>query len=167
MNDQCPVIPGLGLKSSALVHRLKDGKIGDEVTDEELTEIIRLDTAPGGKGYPYLQSALRHLEQSANKVWRRTKKEGRIRRMSDSECVDVTEGYLKHIARTARRARAVSSAIDYGVLSNEDRIRANKSVAITGVLLVATSAKVRADLLRASPEVDTKQLIGRIQENMK
>lgn len=161
-------IPDAALETMKLAERLRVGKPGDEATDQELTMLIGKSTAVGGEGYGYLSSAIKHVEREHGIVWRRVRKEDKIRCLNASECVDTAGWHRRCIGRAAKRAgKLVSIAASRGdELPEAERPTARALAAQLGAIHMFakpnTTRKIIASGAAYKPTV--KGLLAAMQE---
>ena len=151
------VYPALALATSRLIERLKGGEPGDTVTDEELTAIVGNDTAPSGKAYKNLQSAVRWVRRDGV-VWSRVRGEGVLKCLQHRERTDVSESYVQRSGRAAKTALQVARATRVAELSSDEAKRHTAIVARAAMQAAAGERRVtdaivagrdRSDELRA------------------
>jgi len=97
-------IPGYAPATAKLIVRLARGKIGDEASDVELSEIAGGDTAPHGTKYHSLLVAQKAVARRDRLVWIRIPGEGKLRCAGAAEIVGHVESRRKHIRRQAVRS---------------------------------------------------------------
>ena len=110
--QRIPRYGNCGVTACLLIEKLKDGKPGDVLTDEELRAICEKNTTPGGNGYTSLMSAINYCIANHGVRWKRIAKANAIR-VSDSEDLVVESGSdLQSIKRKARRSKQKIAIID-------------------------------------------------------
>lgn len=129
-----PFLHGISPVTSKIVDRLKTGKIGDIVTDEELLNICGKDTKPHGDGYGNLGTALKILERKHGKVWMRVKGANCLKCCNSEEIADVCDSDIQRVRRRSKRANNRATLVDISILSNDDAKRFMANVAITGTI---------------------------------
>jgi hypothetical protein len=120
---------GMRLATAKLIEALKDGKVGDVLTDEEMFAICERKTMPGGNGYVNLQSAIRHVEKNYGLVWRRVATAGCIKCLDGVERCGVLASNRRHIGKVSRRALVVGRSIQVDELPESERTEALVQVA--------------------------------------
>lgn len=96
-------VPGMHVCTSQLIDRIKDGKAGDVLTDEELSRLCGRNTCVGGDGYGYLNSAINHVLKQYGIVWKRERGANAIKCLEPEEIISTSEQDRKHIHRVGRR----------------------------------------------------------------
>jgi len=132
------VQPNYSVESSLLIAKLNKGEIGDILTDEELTEIARIPCNVGGKGYGYLQTAIRYCERQPpgeRRVWKRVKGNNMIKCLDSDEIINHATGGMRGIHRRGKRIARQVTAIDLPTLEN-----GKKSEALALISQAATLA---------------------------
>ena len=120
---------GMRLATAKLIEALKDGKVGDVLTDEEMFAICERKTMPDVDGYGNLQSAIRHVEKNYGLVWRRVAGARCIKCLDGVERCGVIASNRRHIGKVARRAVAVGRTIQVDELPELERATALVQVA--------------------------------------
>lgn len=115
------VIRAMSVETSLLVDKLRFGRPGDVMTDEELFSACGKHTAPGEPGYPNLSAAIKHVRRNHGIVWQRVCHEGKIKCLSSEERLVAVESIHRQASRLAQRAREVSPAP--GGLEGDERRR--------------------------------------------
>lgn len=96
-------VPGMHVCTSQLIDRIKDGKAGDVLTDEELSRLCGRNTCVGGDGYGYLNSAINHVLKQYGIVWKRERGANAIKCLEPEEIISTSEQDRKHIHRVGKR----------------------------------------------------------------
>lgn len=113
----------LGPDACILVEKLKDGKPGDIVSDEELTKLCGKPTEPHGIGYPALMSAIRYTVNTFGVRWKRIRGEKAISVLKPSERVEEEYKSLGSIRRATRRTLRMASTVDTKELDEAQKTR--------------------------------------------
>lgn len=140
-------VPNVSPAAAKLIERLKTGKPGDVITDEELRELTKLDCSPSGKGYSCLQTAIRHCERNHGVVWRREAKAGAIKCLDPSEVAEVANGYRRHIGRVSRRAVGVLNTINPNQLPESERPSVHATLAQLGAITMFAGGDMQKKLV--------------------
>lgn len=152
-------ILGRSPETAALIARLETGKPGDILTDEELTKIANgRDTMPGGEGYGYLTSAIRHLAACPAPVyWERIRGAYAIRRITDSEKVKSSDADRKSVSRRAKKAARRLAFTNRENLTQEEAAKANALHAQLGTIAAFahgdTTKKLEARAVQSAPDM--------------
>ncbi len=102
--QRIPAVPGMALATEKLIERLKAGRVGEVVTDEELTRVAGKNTRPNGDGYANLQSAIGYVSRRHQVVWSRQRGACAIKCLSADEIVTAGESDLETVHRRSKRA---------------------------------------------------------------
>lgn len=142
--------PGLRLETLKLIEKLKAGKIGDVLTDGELTELCGKCTRVGGEGYAYLLSAIKYVLREHGLVWRRVTGEDTIK------CLDAKEVRSKAAAdrqSTSRRGKRTVRQIQavYDTADETTRAALNRELSTHGALVAMASNKMQKKLEARNP----------------
>lgn len=132
------VIGNMTLWTSRLVDVLKDGKIGDEFTDEQLTVICEHDVKES-RGGTYVRSACNHVKSNYGLFWRRVRGSGMIRCLNNTEKREFAKSCTKSINRTSKRALTALRTIDFDMLPANEKQETLVLMAQHGTL--ATTSK--------------------------
>jgi hypothetical protein len=143
-----------------LIEWLKNGKIGDEYTDDHLKEVSGLDCSPGGRGYSHLQSAIRHVERENLIAWRRMPGQNKIRCLNPSEIANESECKVKSISRQAKRQSRRLSLVKISDVPESDRTRYTALTAQIGTIALMSSGRTRRAIeSRGAREVNHKDVL--------
>jgi AraC-like DNA-binding protein len=96
-------IPNMHVCTAQLIDCLKDGQVGDVLTDEDLTRICGKSTKVDGDGYGYLNSAIRYVLKQHGIVWKRDRGANAIKCLNADEIIQSSEQDRKHIHRVGKR----------------------------------------------------------------
>lgn len=91
--------------TSALINALKDGKPGDELTEEQLKDACGFPVNIGSHHYGKLLSAIRYCINNHGRVWERQYNQHKIRCMNGEEVVVNSSRDTTAIRRRANRAK--------------------------------------------------------------
>lgn len=139
-------IPGYGPQSMLLIERLKTGKPGDILTDEELTAICGRNTASGGKGCGALSSAIRYCTANHGIVWQRERGASAIKCLNSSEVVNKVRSSASSIHRKAGRTLKVAATVKLAELTPEEVRDHNVLCAQIGAVRLFASGDTRKKL---------------------
>lgn len=136
--ERFQTIPNRSVETQQLINKLKDGKPGDQLTDEELTKLISMNVAPGEKGYGRLESAMRYVLNHHGLNWMRIRG-ARLIRCLDSQGTlgDITarNDRQRHIAR---RTIKKAATIDHSTLTKEESDKAS-AMAVQAMMIEKVS----------------------------
>lgn len=116
-----PRVPGIHFISSMLVDRLKSGKPGDVITDEEMRELCGKDTRPGGDGYCYLATAIKICLKEHRVVWKRTRGAWCIKCLVLEELLLVAKTNSVRIHKTAKKSIETMQTVSLDVIPEVKR----------------------------------------------
>ena len=161
-----PFRSGFAPETSKLIDLLKHGKEGETKTDSELYQAIGKDTAPGGKGYSYLASAIRFVEREHGIRWERIPKTGLIKCLDSGEKVEVIRRGRDHIRKTAKKNIVTSKSVKLMDLPNEDRAEylALQSQAAAVAVMMQPSTTKRLETRGTAPEIDRDRLFAAMEK---
>jgi hypothetical protein len=150
MNDtKAAVGPAtLHLSTVKLIEKMRDGTPGDKLTDEQLTEACGHDTRVGGRGYGYLQSAIKRCENHHGITWKRILGGDCIECLDNSGLMGLAESKRKHLRRVSKRTCRQLATADATQMGKDEKTEYLASVAQFGTLVqfagTATTKKLVA-----------------------
>ena len=124
-------IAAITAETTALIRRMSEMNIGDELSYAEMSEIVCGDIC--GKKYHCLSTARKNLLSNHQMVFETIAKTG-IRRETDSEIVINSSGAIRTINRATRRAFKKLACADPKNLTNEEKLKHNTNAAMLGAL---------------------------------
>lgn len=125
---------------SILLERLRSAKTGDVIPYSELSELIGADVQRNSR---HILASARNRAKSERIYFGAVTRVG-LQRLDDSAKVRTGAGLLKRVRRVTRSAAATLASVEnFAALSNEDKITHNTTMSVCGVLLQATSEKVK------------------------
>ena len=153
-------IPGRAVETTLLIQRLREGKPGDIITDDELMEICGKNCAPDGAGYGYLHSAIKFVEAEGI-VWGRVRDAKKIKCLEPDEVLSVGTNAFKQIARKSKRTVLQLGSLDTKELTDEQVTKRNAGMALSGTLAMMASHKTakRLEEKHASATVDFDKML--------
>jgi hypothetical protein len=146
------IVSGMSLTTARLIERLRQGQVGDTVSDEELTELCGRNTRPDGDGYNNLLSAIRYVTRNHGVVWERQVGENYLKALDSTERLSLVERRRKHVHRTSRRAGLELPSPNADDLTYEQRSEVLVKDAMLRCMIVGSSAKLQ-QRLSERPEV--------------
>lgn len=162
---KAPVVAGMLVWAARFVNRLKEGKIGDEFTQDELQGIGQIDcSSPYGKGRRQLRTAIRHLERSCGLCWQWVRGESKVRCLSCQEALDRVTAKRHSIGRQSRRSIRQLDTYDTNGLPAEQCSEVRRVGAQMGMLDLISSDKATKRL--ADKQVTKPLDLGRLLENL-
>jgi hypothetical protein len=108
-------IPHLHVATSLLIEKMHVGRMGDVLSDQELTALCGHSTAVGGEGYGYLQTAIKYCRR-VGIVWERVRGIAAIKCLNNEERVASARGGIDHIQRVGKRALATMASVEVAKL---------------------------------------------------
>lgn len=147
-----------------LIDRMKAGRPGDVLTDEQLAEACGRSCAPGGDGYGNLQSAIRACRREFRVVWRRIREGGAIRCLIAGEILSGAEADRGAWHRAAKRSADKLACADPSELDETGRKRLTTEMAMAGsvVLLSRPSTLKKLEARSISKPLDFERLLESI-----
>ena len=130
----------LSIVTSRLINRLKDGKIGDMITDEELSKVAGVEITSTSKNAANLRSAIRNVQREYRLVWKRQFRAGYIK---CCDALEVTNHCGKSIEQVARKSRYTVKTLlcaDATKLEPRERDRHTNYIVVASLSASATSA---------------------------
>jgi len=154
------MVAGLGVAASKLVARLKEGRVGEGLTDEELTRVAGKDTRVGGAGYGALMTAIRRCVAEGY-VWKRLRGADCIKCLDGPEILEFGETTRKAIHRASKRMTKRLGTIERDSLDEAQRRQFDTQFATQSALAVcsSTTTRKRLEVRTVKPNVDPKALI--------
>jgi len=138
------------LETELLEKRLLELEPGQAVSYEDLTKIIGMDVRPGkGRGYQRLHSARQSIRTHVFFAG-----DGGVRRLTDSEILELQATRTKHIHKTANKSQKEILAVDVSKLTPETKVLFNLRLSHALLLAQATTA---ASVKRISAAVAASQ----------
>lgn len=151
-----PAVGKLGPTAAQLVEKLKDGKAGDTLTDEQLAAICGKATGPNQPGYSSLQSAISHVRSNHGLTWQRLPKANAIRCLNAEETVESVTGDLRSIKKKSRRAASKLRTVDPSKIKDDStRHKVTVLGAMMGALQVMAAGATVAKLEVRAHELST------------
>lgn len=157
-----PVSGLLGPPSNRLAYVLAIGEPGDELSDDEIEQITRLE---GDRAYHSEQSAIRHVRRSRDVWWKRSPKEGVIRCLDAKGRVNYASDDVRSAGRRAKRAVKAASVAEVPpeLLSRRDLVLAQAGAMATLASAEAVKRIAGDTKKKAPPEIaELKALVARL-----
>jgi hypothetical protein len=154
------VQPSYSVESAKLISKLKGGKPGDVLTDEELAEICGKRTGPNQPGYNYLQTAIKYCERQGI-VWRRLREAGAIKCLESTEIVVSSRDDMQKTHRATKRIARRLGAVKPDELDNSGRVQfaAQMSQTMTIVAFSAEKVTKKLEARKTSEPFDVQRLL--------
>ena len=132
MDKKRPATFTLSVDARLLYERLMKLEVGDEVSYNDLSEVIQRDVRAAAR--TALKTARRIAKRDHHRVFGTIITKG-LRRLNDVEIVGTGDATLRGIRSRARSgAYTVACVADYEAMPNDVRIRHNATLAILGVV---------------------------------
>ena len=151
--------------TALLIDKLKEGTIGDVLTDEELTEVCDRDTRPKGKCYSNLGSAINYCEREHQIVWQRLRDANAIKCLNASETRSSAHTKRRHIYKTGKRGMQQMACVIVADLPEEDRTAFRGELAQMATLTMFAANKTTKKIVARS--ITEKVNIDRLLELMR
>lgn len=157
-------VPGFTAATLKLIERLKDGKIGDELTDTQLASVAGEVVKVGSKGYCHLLSAIRYTTRNHRVLWQRVPKAGAIRCLNSVETIAAGESHYRRAGREAKRGITKLKTLQLDQLQNGERTTFLTTMAQLGVI-AGFGSKGAADRIDRK-KLDTIEQATQIQKQL-
>lgn len=157
-------VPGTSPRTAILIERLKSGKPGDVVTDDELSKLAGAQTGSGKPAYANLLSAIRHCTRNHNIVWQRQAGGGYIKCLQPDEVCTRVGSDMRIIGRRARGAARIAETITPDQLTNGKR--AEFSAMCAQHLMLAELSSARATKALADRKMIDAPTLPQLLENI-
>mgnify|MGYP001166929967 CR=1 FL=1 len=149
-----PTIQQLSIDSKLIAECLMQVEIGQLVTYEVLSEVIRQD-ATNDHGRGCIATARRMLQRDHQMVFAAVRGVG-LKRLSDAEIVQTGSHSVHRVRSAARRgAKMLTAVSDFDALAPADKLRHNAHLSVLGAIEAMTSTgavkKVESKVTAASP----------------
>lgn len=125
------VIFELSTDAKTLASILRAAEVGDVIQYAELTHAIGRDVQ--GAARSVLETARAIVQREHRMVFDCSRNEG-LRRLSDSEIVDLSDGAMDKIRRTAKRTAKKLVCVDYDAMPREKQVKHNAALSMLGVM---------------------------------
>lgn len=139
---------GMSPETQRLIEKLKEGKPGDVLTDDELREVCGKNTRVGCEGYANLWSAIRHCDREHGVAWSRVRGAWCIKCLGATELQDEDDASNKSIHRkTKRDLRRLKIATTHtNGMDDAGRTQLNLRIAQKATMLMFSSSQTRKKL---------------------
>ena len=160
MNEvqQNRIVPGTSEFTLRLRDILSEGKEGDILTDEQLTEKAGVNTAVQQKGYNYLLSAIKWTEKNKGIVWKRIPGAGAIECLKDRGKAILVHKRNDHIRKAASRTVRIAATVNTEKLDPQEKEEFTseyiRATAVKHVGSNTTLKKIQARHIMALPKPD-------------
>ena len=126
----------LSVDTRLLYQRLKETHIGDQVSYDELSELIGRDVRNGA--HSNLQSARNRCMKHDGIVFGTIRTVG-LKRLNDTEIVETAEEQINRIRRASRRAaKTLAQVRDFAAMPEEAQTKHNASLSLFGAVAKIT-----------------------------
>lgn len=155
--SKVPVIAGISITTVKLIEVMKVGKIGNVLTDAQLTAACGKDTGVTGDGYANLQSAIRYVRRNHSLVWERVYKEHCIKCLGSFEIVGSTRRTQRKIHKASGVAIGKLKVADPNALDDEKRKEYFAQIAQFGTLRQFSSVST-TKALESQPSMSMEEI---------
>jgi hypothetical protein len=124
----------------------RPSKIGDVISDEDLTDACGRDTRTGQKGYNNLCRAINFVLNHNGLVWKRLRDADAIKRLSAPEIEDVAKRATTSIGRAARKNVTKLQCVPLDDVPETDRTRFTSLIAQHGAIAAFSKPDIRKKL---------------------
>lgn len=125
------VIHELSTDTKTIANLLRKAAVGDVVTYAEMNEAIRRDVTGPARGA--LEAARRIVLREHRMVFDCIRSSG-LKRLADSEIVDLSDKAMDSIRRTAKRTARKLVCVNYDDMPNDKKTKHNASLSMFGVI---------------------------------
>lgn len=139
--------PGLGFHAALAVNRLKDGKPGDTVTRDEMSQVIQRSCSPGTLGYGNVNSAIKHVLTKHGVAWKWSKPLQSWVCLDEAGKVEAANDCTSQARRRATKSIRYSVAVDPKQLTAEQSQQHSVNMAVAGIMRMAGSSGFSKKLL--------------------
>lgn len=135
-----------------LINRLKEGRPGDELTDEELEKICGQSTRPGtrttpaGPSYGHLKTAIKRCIASHGITWDRVNGEHLIRCLGSVGVMEKAKGAIKSVQRKSRATTMMMGMTQLNGMDETKRAEFSAVAALVGSVALFTTPQARKRL---------------------
>ena len=116
---------GLGFHTTLAANYLAEGKIGDTITREKMTEIIKRSCNPntrdGQLGLGNVRSAQNYVERQHGIIWDWVRAEQVWRCLADKDRLELARARASQGSRKIKRSNQAATCIDQSKLEKDDR----------------------------------------------
>jgi hypothetical protein len=121
-----------------------------EMTDQELKDECGMATSPGGKGYGFLNRAIKRAARDHGVYWQRAWNQGRIVRANSLGNLAARTACRDHIRRTAQWSVHIGQCANLAEMDEPTQRRHRALQAQQGAVLLATRARVTRKLAESN-----------------
>ena len=130
--DKTKTIPEAGVDSRLAYERLIKAELGEVVTYDELSRLVRRNVQADGRHV--IETARRMAQREDQIVFECVRNVG-LRRMLDGEIAQLGRPAIRSIRRKARRTvRKIACISDFDALKNEEKDSHNIGLCVLGVV---------------------------------
>lgn len=165
--DIGPFFGPMGIWTRRAIEFFKEGKHGDTITVDKMTEIVGRDCRTGERGRPNVDSAIRNVIRNYGICWRWIRDVQAWKCLNDSERVEVIVNNNKRAYRASGRNLQVVVTVDETELSESERNNFLLATATAGVMRLCGSSQFRKKLADSNGAKLTEPDVGRLIELMK
>lgn len=127
------------IETQELIRVLGEMSPEEKITYEELSKVAMGNCAPGGEKNSFLHSARRIIAREKGFEFESIPNVG-IKCMTDSDKVRKSERAMPLMARKAKRCMSSLISVEYGKLSESEKVRHNTTMSILNVVKTVGSA---------------------------
>lgn len=131
----------LGPTACLLVEKLKDGKPGESLTAEQLSQVCGRQVSPGEKGNQSLKSAIDYCLDEFNVNWVWIRGEERIQCLTATETAENIPRKIKSIRRKAEKEAKKAATVKLSELDDASRQKLLVNSALLGGIILFTDKK--------------------------
>jgi len=139
------MIGAIGPFTQRAIERLRLGRPGEVITDEEMSNVLGRDCT-AANGANNVRTAIRRVKLDHGVWWERIRGEGYWRCLDDREKVDSGERRVRLTARQARRIAAETTTIDVSRLDEQARLDFHLNQIQAGLMFTSGGSAMRKRL---------------------
>jgi hypothetical protein len=150
-----------------LIERMKDGKQGDRIADEDLRRLVGKSCAPGGEAYGYLMSAMRYCLKEHDASWERDRGTGSIICQGPSEARNSVASNLRSCRRRTNRDLRRLRVTCNGNMEDGERQQHNVLIAQVGAVAAMSDLKTtrKLEARNITQPLDMNRLLEAFKQN--
>lgn len=156
-------IPNYAVPTLKLIERMRHGKIGDELTDEELSRIAGCPVGVGKEGYSYLLSARNYCHKEGV-FWQRVRNGQKIKCLDDLERLDANDSDKQRARKALKRTVLRAASINRDNLNTDEQRRLDaQAIQASNMLLfsdASTTKQIEAHSDKIVEAVDRKRVMA-------
>lgn len=134
-----PFRSGMCVFTSRAIDAMKDGKPGDKIDRQKMTELVGRDCKPTGKGYANVNSAINYV-RNRGVFWQWVRATKAWVCLAPNEIADETQRGVSKVHRTAGRVLKGAACCDVKKLTSDQKRQFDLATTRAALARTATSA---------------------------